>query len=289
MGRTDGQPQTQDPRGLRTLPPRHPRRACPSHHPEVAHRRAGCGESPPVRFGKGTSEKDPNHGHLVGGLLHTDRVAMRGPNGADLWWSGKHKHHGGNTRVPSHPDGIPLPGLGRTPRPGARHHLREEGTRPARRTRRRRKRRTAADAHRPRLPQPVPGDPPPAQKTQGRGPDRGADHVQQGHPWRTRRDRSRERTVQADLRGPADGQPQPDTHRRHRQSRTRPTPPRTRPPPARRLDDVKSRYAEHLAVDHDALAADWMIRRELRMQHRVGYLAAQGATGLGSTQFAVRR
>ena len=24
----------------------------------------------PVRFGKGPSEKDPNHGHLVGGLLH---------------------------------------------------------------------------------------------------------------------------------------------------------------------------------------------------------------------------
>jgi hypothetical protein len=23
-----------------------------------------------VRFGKGPSEKDPNHGHLVGGLLH---------------------------------------------------------------------------------------------------------------------------------------------------------------------------------------------------------------------------
>ncbi len=24
----------------------------------------------PVPFGKGPSEKDPNHGHLVGGLLH---------------------------------------------------------------------------------------------------------------------------------------------------------------------------------------------------------------------------
>ena len=41
-----------------------------SHHPEVEHWRAGCGESPPVRFGKGPSEKDPDHGHLVGGLLH---------------------------------------------------------------------------------------------------------------------------------------------------------------------------------------------------------------------------
>jgi len=26
--------------------------------------------NPPVRFGKGPSEKDPNHGHLAGGLLH---------------------------------------------------------------------------------------------------------------------------------------------------------------------------------------------------------------------------
>src|SRR5579871_6130677 len=72
MGRSDGQPQTQDPRGLRTMPPRHPRRAYQSHHPEIAHRRAGCGESPPVRFGKGPPEKDPNHGHLADGLLHTD-------------------------------------------------------------------------------------------------------------------------------------------------------------------------------------------------------------------------
>ncbi len=25
----------------------------------------------PVRFGKGPTEKDPNHGHLAGGLLHS--------------------------------------------------------------------------------------------------------------------------------------------------------------------------------------------------------------------------
>ncbi len=30
-----------------------------------------CGESSPARFGKGPQEKDPNHGHLVGGLLHS--------------------------------------------------------------------------------------------------------------------------------------------------------------------------------------------------------------------------
>lgn len=47
------------------------------------------------------------HLNLDGTLIHTDRVAMRGPNGADLWWSGKHKHHGGNIQVLSYPDGFP--------------------------------------------------------------------------------------------------------------------------------------------------------------------------------------
>jgi hypothetical protein len=35
-------------------------------------------------------------------------VAAPGPNGSDLWWSGKHKHHGGNVQVISTPDGWPL-------------------------------------------------------------------------------------------------------------------------------------------------------------------------------------
>jgi hypothetical protein len=35
------------------------------------HWRAVCGESSPARFGKGPTEKDPNHGHLAGGLLHS--------------------------------------------------------------------------------------------------------------------------------------------------------------------------------------------------------------------------
>jgi hypothetical protein len=35
-------------------------------------------------------------------------VSTPGPNGADLWWSGKHKHHGGNVQVVSTPDGWPL-------------------------------------------------------------------------------------------------------------------------------------------------------------------------------------
>lgn len=47
------------------------------------------------------------HVNLDGTLIHTDRIAARGPNGADLWWSGKHKHHGGNIQVLSLPDGFP--------------------------------------------------------------------------------------------------------------------------------------------------------------------------------------
>jgi hypothetical protein len=45
------------------------------------------------------------HGHLNldGTVVLTDRCSRPGSNGADLWWSGKHKHHGGkspNARVP---------------------------------------------------------------------------------------------------------------------------------------------------------------------------------------------
>lgn len=48
------------------------------------------------------------HLNLDGTLIRTDRIATPGPNGADLWWSGKHKHHGGNIQVLSEPGGWPL-------------------------------------------------------------------------------------------------------------------------------------------------------------------------------------
>ncbi|MFJ6564560.1 transposase family protein [Streptomyces sp. NPDC091412] len=48
------------------------------------------------------------HLNLDGTVIRTDRVGAAGPNGADLWWSGKHKHHGGNVQVISAPDGWPL-------------------------------------------------------------------------------------------------------------------------------------------------------------------------------------
>lgn len=55
-----------------------------------------------------------------GTLIHTDRIAAPGPTpGVDLWWSGKHKRHGGNIQVVSGPDGWPLWTSG--VRPGREH------------------------------------------------------------------------------------------------------------------------------------------------------------------------
>ncbi|AQW48453.1 transposase family protein [Streptomyces violaceusniger] len=48
------------------------------------------------------------HLNLDGTVIRTDRVSAQGPNGADLWWSAKHRHHGGNVQVVSAPDGWPL-------------------------------------------------------------------------------------------------------------------------------------------------------------------------------------
>jgi hypothetical protein len=36
----------------------------------------------PVPFGKGPSEKDPRHGHLVGGLLHPEGASVQQCTGA---------------------------------------------------------------------------------------------------------------------------------------------------------------------------------------------------------------
>jgi DDE superfamily endonuclease len=50
-----------------------------------------------------------SHINLDGTLIHTDRCATLGPTpGVDLWWSGKHHHHGGNIQVISTPHGWPL-------------------------------------------------------------------------------------------------------------------------------------------------------------------------------------
>jgi hypothetical protein len=45
-----------------------------------------------------------SHVNLDGTLIYTDRCATPGPTpGVDLWWSGKHHHHGGNIQVISSP------------------------------------------------------------------------------------------------------------------------------------------------------------------------------------------
>lgn len=53
-------------------------------------------------------EAGVTHLNLDGTVVRTDRVSTPGPNGAGLWWSGKHKHHGGNVQVISTPGGWPL-------------------------------------------------------------------------------------------------------------------------------------------------------------------------------------
>jgi DDE superfamily endonuclease len=68
--------------------------------------------------------KAAGHTHVIvdGTLIETDRIHTPGPtHGVDLWWSGKHKHHGGNIQVVSAPDGWPL-WTGQV-RPGREHDL----------------------------------------------------------------------------------------------------------------------------------------------------------------------
>jgi hypothetical protein len=59
------------------------------------------------------------HLNLDGTVVRTDRCQVEGPNGADLWWSGKHKWHGGNIQVLSDTDGWPIWVSG--VRPGREH------------------------------------------------------------------------------------------------------------------------------------------------------------------------
>jgi hypothetical protein len=65
-----------------------------------------------------------SHVNLDGVVIPTDRVKTPGPGGADLWWWGKHKHHGGNIQVISAPDGWPLWTSDVRPRTRTRYDLR---------------------------------------------------------------------------------------------------------------------------------------------------------------------
>jgi DDE superfamily endonuclease len=76
----------------------------------------------PSLHGALLAAKAAGHSHVIvdGTLIATDRISTPGPTrGVDLWWSGKHHHHGGNIQVVSAPDGWPLWTSG--VRPGREH------------------------------------------------------------------------------------------------------------------------------------------------------------------------
>jgi hypothetical protein len=76
----------------------------------------------PSLHGALLAAKAAGHSHVIvdGTLIRTDRISIPGPTpGVDLWWSGKHHHHGGNIQVVSTPDGWPLWTSG--VRPGREH------------------------------------------------------------------------------------------------------------------------------------------------------------------------
>jgi DDE superfamily endonuclease len=76
----------------------------------------------PSLHGALLAAKAAGHTHVLldGTLISTDRIATAGPTrGVDLWWSGKHRHHGGNIQVVAAPDGWPLWTSG--VRPGREH------------------------------------------------------------------------------------------------------------------------------------------------------------------------
>ena len=78
----------------------------------------------PSLHGALLAAKAAGHTHVLldGTLIRTDRIATPGPTrGVDLWWSGKHHHHGGNIQVVSAPDGWPL--WTSDVRPGREHDL----------------------------------------------------------------------------------------------------------------------------------------------------------------------
>jgi DDE superfamily endonuclease len=78
----------------------------------------------PSLHGALLAAKIAGHSHVIvdGTLIYTDRIATPGPTpGVDLWWSGKHRHHGGNVQVVSAPDGWPL--WTSDVRPGREHDI----------------------------------------------------------------------------------------------------------------------------------------------------------------------
>jgi hypothetical protein len=58
-----------------------------------------------------SAAREAGHEHvgLDGTLVPIDKAHVEGPTkGVDLWYSGKHRQHGGNIQVISAPDGFPM-------------------------------------------------------------------------------------------------------------------------------------------------------------------------------------
>lgn len=173
--------------------------------------------------------KVAGHEHLGvdGTLIYTDRIREPGPtlkNGkpVDLWWSGKHRHHGGNIQVVTAPDGWPL--WTSDVRPGREHDL------------------TALRTH--------PGILPAletwiGEETRRRRTDQRAEDLEQGAQQQTRPRRTRKLPAEDHLQGVTANQPLPLPDRRDRRRRTRLTPRRTRP---HNLTTTTHRYPERLSV-----------------------------------------
>lgn len=86
----------------------------------------------PSLHGALLAAKIAGHSQVIvdGTLIYTDRISVPGPTpGVDLWWSGKHKHHGGNIQVVSAPDGWPL--WTSDVQPGREHDITAARGRPA--------------------------------------------------------------------------------------------------------------------------------------------------------------
>ncbi|XVS61334.1 transposase family protein [Actinosynnema sp. CA-299493] len=78
----------------------------------------------PSLHGALLAARTAGYSHVIvdGTLMHTDRISTPGPTaGVDLWWSGKHRRHGGNIQVVSAPDGWPL--WTSDVRPGREHDM----------------------------------------------------------------------------------------------------------------------------------------------------------------------
>jgi len=118
--------------GVALVPRRHPRRPARirqsdqqfNHLPVPARGIDALAAAAPGLHGALLAARSAGHSHvsLDGTLIRTDRPKAAGPTAkVDLWWSGKHHHHGGNVQVVTAPDRWPL--WTSSVRPGREHDV----------------------------------------------------------------------------------------------------------------------------------------------------------------------